>query len=322
MKYLIFSHWGLGDLVLISPSINSFFNYIKQANSKNAVSVIVKGEIEKKIAKELLNENIEIISLNNSIANKKKNRFLILLFIFLKLRLFTYDYILIPPFFTNKFYLYLKTLSFFFRFKVLFEKIDGHRKDVFKEFMETTFKFKIILENEISSIRKKHFLKSDNDKVILIFPGSDPSQLWKRYNLDKFIQLGFLLKKKNYKFSFLIGPGEMNLVNKIPFDIKISKNFNDLKKIFSNTKTLISSDTGIAHLSSLISDINILSINGPTNYKFTKPGFSKVKIIKSNLKLSCMPCINTKLWGNCDKKIKCLESISPNVILNLINNNE
>lgn len=322
MKYLIFSHWGLGDLVLICPSVNSFYKFIKKVNNQNTVSIIVKGEVEKQIAKELLNEKIEIISLNNNIANKKIYRFIILLFNFIRLKLYTFDYILIPPFFTNRFYLYLKTLSFFFKFKILFEKIEGHRKDVFKEYLEKVFDFKIFLKKEINLIRKKHFVESYRNKKILIFPGSDPSQFWKRYSIDKFIQLGYLLKKKNFKFSFLIGPGEINLINKIPFHIKISKNFNDLKKIFSDTKILISSDTGIAHLASLMSNISIISINGPTNYKLTKPSFSKVKIIKSNLKLNCMPCINTKLWGNCDKNFKCLANISPNVIMSEINKNE
>ena len=34
MKYLLFSPWGLGDLVLISPSINGFFNFIQKQNKK------------------------------------------------------------------------------------------------------------------------------------------------------------------------------------------------------------------------------------------------------------------------------------------------
>lgn len=311
MKYLLFSPWGLGDLVLISPSINGFFNFIQKQNKKNSLSVIVKGEVEREIAKELLEKNINIISLNNKIANKQKLRFLTLLIYLIKLKIYSYNYIIIPPFFTKKIFYYFNILSLIFKFRVIFKKIDGHRKDTFKSFIEKEFKFKIILKNEVNSIRKKHFFFSKNKSNILIFPGSDPSQIWKRYGLDYFLKLGNLLKTNNYNFSFLIGPSEMDLKKKIPFKKKISKNFSDLKKILSEAKVLISSDTGIAHLASLISNTSIISIIGPTNHKATKPGFSNVKIIQSHLNLNCMPCINTKLWGKCDKNIKCLTSISP-----------
>lgn len=311
MKYLLFSAWGLGDLVMISPSINGFFNLIQKRNKKNSLSVIVKGEVERKIAKELLEKNINIISSNNIIANKKKLKFLNLLIYLIKLKIYSYNYVIIPPFFTKKIFFYFNILSFIFKFRIIFKKIDGHRKDIFKNFIEKEFKFKINLENEVNLIRKKHFSFSKNKNNILIFPGSDPSQIWKRYELDYFLKLGNLLKTNNYNFSFLIGPSEMGLKKKIPFKKEISKNFDDLKKILSQTKVLISSDTGVAHLASLISNTSIISIIGPTNYKFTKPGFSDVKIIRTHLNLNCMPCINTKLWGNCDKNIKCLKSIRP-----------
>lgn len=318
MKYLLFSAWGLGDLVLISPSINGFFNFIKKKNKNNLLSVIVKGEVEKKIAKELLDENITIISLNNVLAKKKKFKALSLLIYLIKLKIYSYNYVIIPPFFTKKIFLYFSILSLFFKFKVIFEKLDGHRRDTFRKLIENKFKFKIILKNEVNLIRKKNLFNSKNKKNIIIFPGSDPSQIWKRYKLDYFLKLGSLLKTNKYNFSFLIGPSEMDLKEKIPFKKKISKNFNDLRKILSDAKVLISGDTGVAHLASLISNINIISVIGPTNHEATKPGFSSVKIIRSHLKLDCMPCINTNLWGNCDKNIKCLTSISPEKIFRSI----
>lgn len=123
MKYLLFSAWGLGDLVLISPSINGFFNFIQKKNKKNLLSVIVKGEVERKIAKELLDENIIIISLNNALTNKKKFKSLSLLIYLIKLKIYSYNYVIIPPFFTKKIFFYFNILSFFFKFKVIFEKI-------------------------------------------------------------------------------------------------------------------------------------------------------------------------------------------------------
>lgn len=158
MKYLLLSAWGLGDLVLISPSINGFFNFIKKKNKNNLLSVIVKGEVEKKIAKELLDENITIISLNNVLANKKKFKALSLLIYLIKLKIYSYNYVIIPPFFTKKIFLYFSILSLFFKFKVIFEKLDGHRRDTFKKLIENKFKFKIILKNEVNLIRKKIFL--------------------------------------------------------------------------------------------------------------------------------------------------------------------
>ena len=295
-----------------------FLTSYKKKNKKNLLSVIVKGEVERKIAKELLDENIIIISLNNALTNKKKFKSLSLLIYLIKLKIYSYNYVIIPPFFTKKIFFYFNILSFFFKFKVIFEKIDGHRRDTFKRLIEKKFKFKIILKNEVNLIRKKNFFDSKNKKNILIFPGSDPSQIWKRYKLDYFLKLGSLLKKNKYDFSFLIGPGEMDLKEKIPFNKKISKNFNNLKKILSGAKVLISGDTGVAHLASLISNINIISVIGPTNHKATKPGFSSVKIIRSHLELDCMPCINTNLWGNCDKNTRCLTSISPERIFRSI----
>ena len=108
---------------------------------------------------------------------------------------------------------------------------------------------------------------------------------------------------------------KLNYKKKIKSKFVISRNFKTLDKILSVTKCLISSDTGVPHYASLRFNTDIILVCGPSNPNISKPMFSNVSVIKTFQKLNCMPCINTKLWGNCDKNIKCLETIDQNEII-------
>lgn len=314
MRNLIFSPWGLGDLVLISPTINTLY---QKKNQKNFfLSLAVKGDVEYNFAKKILNSRIKIINLKHFQFQKNYlTKIIFFFFYFFKFKFYNYDNIIIPGFLSKKIFLIFTLCKFFFNFSVHYKNSNKHRYHIFIEQIEDCFNLKIDNTLEISLMRKK-----TKKKKILLFPGSDPQSNWKRYDISKFIELERKLNELKFETLFLLGENEIELQKKIKSKFVISRNFKTLDKILSVTKCLISSDTGVPHYASLMFNTDIILVCGPSNPNISKPMFSNVSVIKTFQKLNCMPCINTKLWGNCDKNIKCLETIDQNEIIHKVIN--
>jgi ADP-heptose:LPS heptosyltransferase len=311
MKYLIFAPWGLGDLILTIPTINTLCQ--KKNNQKNFfLSLVVKGDTEYNCAKKNLNKRVKIINLKSLLSRKNYLiKITFFFFVFFKFKFYNYDNIIIPGFLSKKTFKIFTLCKFFFNFSVHYKKSNKHRYHIFIDQIQDCFNLKIDNTFEISKLQKK----TKNKKKILLFPGSNEESSWKRYNISKFVELERKLSELKYDTLFLLGGNEIELQEKIKSKFVISRNFKTLDKILSATKCIISSDTGIPHYASLMFNTDIVLICGPSNPNFSKPIFSKVSVIKTFQKLNCMPCINTKLWGNCDKNMKCLETIDQDEII-------
>jgi ADP-heptose:LPS heptosyltransferase len=83
-------------------------------------------------------------------------------------------------------------------------------------------------------------------------------------------------------------------------------NFDDLEKFFLEIDLFISGDTGLAHFADILG-VDVILISGPTDVTKTKPLNSK--ILKTRLKLDCMPCYGTNYYEKCPFGNKCMTSI-------------
>ena len=165
-------------------------------------------------------------------------------------------------------------------------------------------------------ILKENYLKKNNFVVLIC--GSNIRGKNKRWGVKNFSDLAALIKKKlKYKVVLIGGPDDtdeclsisdndnaiINLCNKT--------NLIQLIEIFSNSKFIISNDTGTAHLASS-TKTPIIVITGPTDPKKVKPVGKKCLAIQANIKDR-----DTCYAKTCSHR-SCMYGITPANVLNNI----
>ena len=165
-------------------------------------------------------------------------------------------------------------------------------------------------------ILKENYLKKNNFVVLIC--GSNIRGKSKRWGVKNFSGLAVLIKKKlKYKIVLIGGPDDIdeclsvsdndntiiNLCNKT--------NLIQLIEIFSNSKFIISNDTGTAHLASS-TKTPIIVITGPTNPINVKPVGKKCLAIQANIKDR-----DTCYTRTCSHR-SCMDGITPANVLNNI----
>ena len=302
-KIIFFNHWGLGDFVMSLP-------LIKKLSEKYVLSVVLGSKINEQILKDEI-KNIEVLIF-------KKDLFF--LFKLTKI-LIKNKYLIIPSFFNIRMYLILKFLCFFTNTKIFYKRnIKEHR--VISTWIELLKKKFLISGTNLNMYHNNIKTNSSKKIDVLIHPGSDKRFIWKRYPIYKINKLiRFLDLQKLTNFSIILGPDDKNIESKINIkfrkNILYSKSHLELKYILQKSKILISSDSGIGHYASYLG-VKTISLFGPTNSEITHP-YNKNTILKGDETLKCLPCINTKLWGNCDKRLKCFKTLNERKIVKTIN---
>jgi len=167
------------------------------------------------------------------------------------------------------------------------------------------------------------------NKVIVIHPGNDAKNTFRRYPIEKYIDLInlILINKKAKKINIILGPSELNLeeilvnylinfISNQQVELIKSPSFNEIIRLFSNSSIFITNDSGLAHIAAA-SKIKIINIYGPADPSDTSPISSNQIIIKPSIMLDCMPCVKIGGKHGCEEKT-CLKSIDPKVIFSYI----
>jgi ADP-heptose:LPS heptosyltransferase len=180
----------------------------------------------------------------------------------------------------------------------------------------------------LPTISISHIEKSNN-KTVVIHPGNDAKNAFRRYPIDMYIELIrlVLFNNKASEIIIILGPGELNL-EKILLDdlfdfinnqkVKIIKSpkFIEIIELFSNSSIFITNDSGLAHIAAA-SNIKIINIYGPAEPSDTSPiSFNQI-IVKPTITLECMPCVKVGGKHGCIDKT-CLRSINPMVIYDYV----
>lgn len=154
---------------------------------------------------------------------------------------------------------------------------DYQEKNLSKQLVDLTLFFSNLPQNRIY---KKNI---NNFKKVAICPGASVS--WKRWPINKFLEIADFLKKKKYKPIFILGPQEKDL-ERILKSQKVFKSDNPMKTLEFAKKCNfgISNDTGCGHLIAS-AGIPIITIFGPTDsQKFSPYGNPEnVSISSQNL---------------------------------------
>ncbi|MBT5491892.1 glycosyltransferase family 9 protein [bacterium] len=329
-KILYFAHHALGDIITQIPAINFLIEKFGNDN--------IYFTVQFEYLLDFLSEYFKIPK-NNFYLKKgnfdtKQNN---LQFI-LALRKEKFEYFIPAPIFgLNKVKFFMKLLnvhntllpeksySVNFKHKVL------KNLEFIKNFDEVNNTNIIDYANKNYILREEFYNDSNiedyiDNQYIVIHIGCAVSEIFKRLPLAKYKYLiNKILENTDYKI-ILTGVGfECSDIDILCNYIESKKLINtcdklDLKqlmKLIKFSKCVISADTGIAHLSSILDKKNFIFI-GPTDEKITGP-FTNSEFIKVNHELDCMPCYGTKKYGikGCSE-IKCMNNISEDTIVNKI----
>jgi ADP-heptose:LPS heptosyltransferase len=172
-------------------------------------------------------------------------------------------------------------------------------------------------------------IQKSNNKAVVIHPGNDAKNSFRRYPIDMYIELIrlILFNNKASEIFIILGPGELNLeeilldglfdlINSHKIKIIKSPKFIDIIQLFLNSSMFITNDSGLAHIAAA-SNIKIINIYGPANPSDTSPISHNQIIVKPTITLECMPCVKVGGKHGCNDRT-CLRSINPKVIYDLV----
>lgn len=150
---------------------------------------------------------------------------------------------------------------------------------------------------------------------ILIHPGSGSAR--KNWESSNFIKILKKIKPLGMNPEIILGPAEHNLseifARSLPAGSKVHMllDLGDLVTILSLSGGFIGNDSGISHLAAF-TGIPTVVIFGPSSPKRWKPFGRSVEVLRSET--DCSPCFET---GKSDcKEMKCLEGITPEMVIN------
>jgi len=289
MKILIIRTGGLGDVILTLPFLECLKEKYKDA------FIEITGEKEKlKIFKGKVNkissiETYQIYKIYKNIRN----------FEFLE---YFKSFDLIITFLNDEF---LKNLLKINKNTYFIDSIPKIRIHASEYMINQGVKYKII--EKLNKTKYQLNLFSPKENLIIIHPGSGDEG--KNWGFKNFLILAEKLKNLGYEIIFLFGYAESKLYKEISQSIKFKTYFNlkmeDLINLISKAKLYIGNDSGVTHLSSILS-IKTIAIFGPTDSIVWKPLGKYTYIIRKNL--SCSPCVLREKI-NC-KNRECLYKIS------------
>jgi len=320
-KILIIRLSSLGDVLLTYPLIK----LIKDRFPETQIDFLVKEHFADAIRTNPF--------LNETILFKKENTRLIRNLIKEK----GYDNIIDLQNNLRSKLLYLAALTKIFKFKkptfkkllFVYTKINllKNNQSIAKHYIDTFFRNETIntipiyfhipeeVENRAKSIIQNQF---ENEKIIGIAPGA--KHYTKRYPVELYKEVVNILVKKNFNVAIFGGFEDELICKELTIDKSKTKNFqnnNDLlltAGLMKNCKVLISNDSGLMHLASLLK-IPTVAIFGSTVKEFGFFPIFEKSIIVENPDLNCRPCSHIGK-SECPKKhFKCMNDISPNLIV-------
>lgn len=303
MRILYFHPWGIGDFLFVSNHIN-----ILRREFSSDILILVNNNSTKRFIEQTY--QYKCINIRDNFFNA------ILYLIFNK-----FDYF-IPHFGVN--ILKLIFIKFFIRSKKSINILSYYK--ITREYSLThrinsnAYIFKYLFKNLNFPLcyNLEHTKDIYKSNKIIIFFGSDKNQKYKRWPLDNWVKLVDALSN-DYEVSIILGPDELlfkNYFTDSKIEFLINLDFQNLIKKISEATLLISSDSGIAHLTSAL-NIKSIILFGPSDPNVYGPINNTVSIIKKEFQ--CMPCISANGHFGC-KYSHCMNAISVDEVLRKVVN--
>lgn len=81
------------------------------------------------------------------------------------------------------------------------------------------------------------------------------------------------------------------------------------REVLRMSSGFIGSDSALGHISAAVG-VPTVTVAGPTNPAETSPIGRNVTVVTRDSQLSCQPCWNTRLWGNCPFDARCMRDVT------------
>lgn len=202
----------------------------------------------------------------------------------------------------------------------------NNQKLVFKFLRKNNYKSK--LPYFLPGVTKKNIIANER-KAIVIHPGNDAKNSYRRYPIDLYCELICKIINNNLsnRIYIVIGPGELGLLGFIDKSLVVlidagiveivkTPSFADLFRLFQKCDLFITNDSGLAHIAAAF-NIRIINIFGPANPSDTSPVSVHQEIIYPKIDLDCMPCVKIGGRYGC-KEQTCLRAISTDMLIDAI----
>jgi len=157
-------------------------------------------------------------------------------------------------------------------------------------------------------------LQPVTDEKIIIFPGSSKKGILKRWNVERYIEVGKRLGDNN-EIIFVLGPEEQDIRNLIDdnsfYRIKVCDSWNQIEKEIEHAKLVIGNDAAYLHMA-VWKNIPTIMICGPLS-----PVVNGVwKYGNGTTVYNDEQCECPNLWkGICGKSHECMEQITVDDVL-------
>lgn len=120
----------------------------------------------------------------------------------------------------------------------------------------------------------------------------------------------------------VLGPAEQNLrplyQDRDPRVRVISDaSLHETAALLARCRALLAGDTGVGHIAAAMGT-PVITVAGPTLAETTRPWGKANRLIRTAEALPCMPCYDTPLYGHCPYGVRCLSSIRPEDVLQMI----
>jgi ADP-heptose:LPS heptosyltransferase len=158
---------------------------------------------------------------------------------------------------------------------------------------------------------------------VLIHPGCGRLQQVKRWPAARFAAVAEALLRQGRAVSVVLGPDEPELSENFAhlegrpgFASYRGLPFREVISLISAHETLLNSDSGLGHLAAALGR-RVVSIFGPADPRFSRPYGKNVQIIRTSVKLDCMPC-----WGikyGCQEPL-CLLNVETETVVTAMSN--
>lgn len=158
---------------------------------------------------------------------------------------------------------------------------------------------------------------------VMIHPGSDPSNPYKRWPAEKFAEVAARLLDAGREVAVMLGPGESELGKHFAtlegwsgFKICAGMSMKDALREIAARETLLNSDSGLGHIAAALGR-RVVTIIGPGNPVTIRPYGSNVVVIKTPRDVECSPCIQSGGRYGCGER-DCLSDIEVGEVAKIV----
>jgi ADP-heptose:LPS heptosyltransferase len=152
-------------------------------------------------------------------------------------------------------------------------------------------------------------------KSILIHPGSDAANSFKRWPAGRFAQVAEWALGVGAVVSVILGPDEVELAGSFSrlegrtgFRLYSGLSLREAIDIISQHGVFFNSDSGLAHIASALG-VRTVTIFGPADPRMVYTGGSGGIMVKTSKKPDCMPCMRPGGRYGCAGR-ECVESVT------------